>query len=138
MDLQPLWSEALSRMVQISVLLFGALMVLAFAVIWVYRQLMKDRVIILEQKRQLFDLANRDALTGLFNRHRLQTLLPQKLAALQQGSIHSLAAVILDIDHFKSFNDRFGHDVGDLVLNQVGKAFQSMCGLVVFRLSSGR
>ncbi|MBT9368656.1 diguanylate cyclase [Rhizobium sp. CSW-27] len=58
--------------------------------------------------------ALRDHLTGLHNRRHAQNILPDLLSAQTCGGVAALA--ILDIDHFKSFNDRFGHQVGDEVL----------------------
>lgn len=60
----------------------------------------------------------RDGLTGLFNRHFMETALERELrrAARQQTSI---AVLMADVDHFKKFNDEFGHEAGDSVLRQV-------------------
>jgi diguanylate cyclase (GGDEF)-like protein len=58
-------------------------------------------------------MAYLDALTGLPNRRALDELLPQLLGRF------SLAMV--DVDHFKKFNDTYGHDAGDQVLRKVGR-----------------
>lgn len=63
-------------------------------------------------------LATRDELTGLDNRRTLQERLEQH-AALAQRSGLPLTAMILDIDHFKSINDRFGHLSGDEAIRTV-------------------
>jgi diguanylate cyclase (GGDEF)-like protein/PAS domain S-box-containing protein len=62
----------------------------------------------------------RDQLTGLFNRRYLEESLERELrrAARKQ---RTLGAIMLDIDHFKRFNDEFGHDAGDAVLRALGK-----------------
>jgi diguanylate cyclase (GGDEF)-like protein len=67
-------------------------------------------------QEQLRDQAERDWLTGLHNRRYFARELA-RLAAEQSGSWLSLA--ILDLDHFKSVNDEFGHEVGDRVLVRV-------------------
>lgn len=74
-------------------------------------------VVVLVQERmqaQLERLANTDALTGIPNRQHFLASLPREL---QPGD----AFIMLDIDHFKSVNDRFGHETGDLVLVSVAK-----------------
>ncbi len=67
-------------------------------------------------QEQLRDQAERDWLTGLYNRRYFAREL-ERLAAEQGGSW--LALAILDLDHFKSVNDDFGHEVGDRVLVRV-------------------
>ncbi|HWI70759.1 MAG TPA: GGDEF domain-containing protein, partial [Baekduia sp.] len=60
-----------------------------------------------------------DALTGLPNRRAVQDALA-RMAAQAGRSGQPLAAIALDLDHFKDVNDRFGHDMGDTVLAHVG------------------
>ena len=63
--------------------------------------------------------ATQDALTGLFNRRHLNDTLPSVLAlALREG--HPLAAVVIDLDHFKAVNDEHGHHAGDVLLAAFG------------------
>lgn len=64
--------------------------------------------------RQLEDLVATDELTGLFNRRHFLRLSKRELASLRPGREHGLA--LIDLDHFKGINDRFGHAVGDRVL----------------------
>jgi diguanylate cyclase (GGDEF)-like protein len=69
-----------------------------------------------ELERVVFE----DELTGLANRRAFDLKLPQILAAAASaGKAVSLA--MIDVDHFKQANDRFGHGVGDAVLQQVAK-----------------
>lgn len=64
-----------------------------------------------------------DALTGLANRHMLDEHLRSSLiAAMERGT--PLSIFMIDIDHFKKFNDRHGHQVGDQVLRLVAKVLQ--------------
>lgn len=69
-------------------------------------------------------LALFDALTGLRNHRALQGILLQELAA---GAAQSLpvSVIMLDIDHFRRFNEMYGHDVGDRALRGVAGAIQS-------------
>ncbi len=66
----------------------------------------------------------RDPLTGLFNRRYMaETLERERYRALRQGL--SFGVIMIDIDHFKRYNDRFGHEAGDLVLQELGKFLQT-------------
>lgn len=67
--------------------------------------------------------ATQDALTGLFNRRHLNESLPGQLA-LAGREQWPLAAVVIDLDHFKQVNDRHGHGVGDQVLAGFGRLLQ--------------
>jgi diguanylate cyclase (GGDEF)-like protein len=64
--------------------------------------------------------ATRDELTGLFNRRHLNNTLPA-MWALAQREGKPLAAVIIDLDHFKRVNDEHGHDAGDRLLAAFGR-----------------
>jgi diguanylate cyclase (GGDEF)-like protein len=67
---------------------------------------------------QLFELANRDALTGLFNRHRFEEELDQFLSrARRYGATGTL--LVLDLDRLKPINDALGHATGDEMLRAV-------------------
>jgi diguanylate cyclase (GGDEF)-like protein len=68
--------------------------------------------------------ANNDALTGLPNKRATDDTL-KRMVAQASRSITPLSALMLDLDHFKQINDRFGHDKGDDVLAAVGAALQS-------------
>jgi diguanylate cyclase (GGDEF)-like protein len=61
----------------------------------------------------------RDSVTGLFNRRYLEETLEREVhRSVRTGQ--SLGIVMLDLDHFKTFNDTFGHDAGDTLLQSVG------------------
>jgi len=62
--------------------------------------------------------ASTDALTGLHNRRFFQDQLNRDFAQARRHRRH-LAVIMLDIDHFKSFNDTYGHGMGDRVLTTV-------------------
>ncbi|CAA7614352.1 Diguanylate cyclase [Magnetospirillum sp. LM-5] len=63
-------------------------------------------------------LAQHDALTGLFNRRKLDETLECEFARSQRFE-NAISVILLDIDHFKSVNDIFGHQVGDAVLRHL-------------------
>ncbi|MEC4986084.1 MAG: diguanylate cyclase [Oscillatoria sp. PMC 1068.18] len=65
----------------------------------------------------------RDPLTGLYNRRYLQESLEREIHRASRQK-QSLGVVMLDIDHFKKFNDTWGHEAGDTVLREIGKLLQ--------------
>ena len=79
----------------------------------------------LQLRDRLTNLAIRDPLTGLLNRRSLD----QKLNCLRNGT-DGLPAVLMmiDIDHFKRFNDDYGHDAGDFVMTQVAAILLEVIG----------
>jgi diguanylate cyclase (GGDEF)-like protein/PAS domain S-box-containing protein len=77
----------------------------------------------LKLREMLHEQATRDPLTGLFNRRYLSDTLPRELNyARRQNTKTSIA--MLDIDHFKQFNDTFGHEAGDLMLRELGNVLR--------------
>ena len=77
----------------------------------------------LKLKEELHYQSTRDPLTGLFNRRYLEETLERELARAARNRT-SLGVVMIDIDHFKTFNDTFGHRAGDLVLREVAALLQ--------------
>ena len=72
----------------------------------------------------LREQALRDPLTGLWNRRALEERFAVE-RAYHASSGQPLALVLLDLDHFKRINDRYGHAVGDAVLREVGAALRN-------------
>jgi diguanylate cyclase (GGDEF)-like protein/PAS domain S-box-containing protein len=64
--------------------------------------------------------STRDPLTGLFNRRYMEETL-ERLICRSQAQAGCLGIIMIDIDRFKSFNDRYGHAIGDLVLREVAQ-----------------
>lgn len=75
-------------------------------------------------KARLAHLAVHDELTGLYNYRYLHTRLNEEFKRAERYR-DPLACAMVDIDHFKLFNDRFGHDVGDKVLREVAARLRS-------------
>ncbi|KAF4533693.1 hypothetical protein B566_EDAN005742 [Ephemera danica] len=69
---------------------------------------------------ELRQQAIRDPLTGLFNRRYLNETLPREIHRAMRDQT-SLAVVMIDLDHFKRFNDEWGHEAGDAVLTGAAK-----------------
>lgn len=61
----------------------------------------------------------RDALTGLFNRRYLEESLEREISRAERKQ-QNVGIIMLDVDHFKRFNDTFGHDAGDTLLRELG------------------
>lgn len=81
-----------------------------------------------EQKRLKHELeyaASRDPLTSLWNRRHFQVVL-EKVHEQKRRHDVDFSLLILDIDHFKSINDRFGHDKGDEVLVLLARTLKNM------------
>ncbi|HNP72145.1 MAG TPA: diguanylate cyclase [Kouleothrix sp.] len=66
----------------------------------------------------------RDPLTGLFNRRYMEESFEREVSRASRSG-YPIGVLMLDIDHFKHFNDTFGHDAGDMLLREVGAALQA-------------
>jgi len=75
---------------------------------------------LIENQQRLDQMAHHDQLTGLPNRHYLQTFLPEAIDTARQQQC-MLAVVFLDLDRFKHINDTRGHETGDHLLQEVAR-----------------
>jgi len=71
------------------------------------------------EKEKYLQLANTDELTGLFNMRYFKGILQIECQIAKRDKSRSFCIVICDIDHFKKFNDKYGHLVGDTILTKV-------------------
>ncbi len=101
-----------------SVIWFVALLGLGFG----YVKLARSEAARIQAEKQILQLAHFDSLTGLVNRNLFQDRLTQALAMVNREG-RKVAILYIDLDHFKSINDRFGHEAGDAVLKEVGACF---------------
>jgi len=83
---------------------------------------------------ELIDLAIYDSLTGFFNRRHFCAVLDEELGKTAEAT--PLSLLMLDLDHFKQINDRYGHPVGDQVLGVVARIIRECTptGLPIGRL----
>ena len=79
----------------------------------------------LQLREKLTSLAIRDPLTGLFNRRHLDETL-QRWAV--EHWLDPVTCLMIDIDYFKRFNDEYGHDAGDMVMQHVGQTIRDIVG----------
>ena len=73
-------------------------------------------------REKLADQSLRDSLTGLFNRRYTEETLEREIARAKREAA-ALGVLMLDLDHFKRFNDDFGHDAGDTALREAANVF---------------
>ncbi len=82
--------------------------------LWIYEDVTHER----QTAEQLVYLAERDALTGLYNRHRFQQELGRTMLECDRHQMHC-AVMFFDLDEFKTINDTYGHRAGDALLIRV-------------------
>lgn len=75
-------------------------------------------ILLKEANQKLNYMSSHDPLTDLLNRRSFELLAKQKMETANQFEIDAVL-VIMDIDHFKNINDKFGHPIGDMVLKEV-------------------
>lgn len=73
--------------------------------------------------RSLAEVSVRDPLTGLYNRRHFDDVVEVELARARRAR-SNLCLAIIDVDHFKKYNDRYGHQAGDRVLRAVAEALR--------------
>ena len=76
-------------------------------------------------RQELHERSVRDPLTGLWNRRWFMDHAGRELAAAQRDG-RPVSVIMVDVDHFKRFNDQHGHDAGDLVLREMGTILHRM------------
>ena len=75
-------------------------------------------------KKQIEKLSITDQLTNLYNRHKLEKSFIKEISRATRYR-HSLSMILLDIDHFKSVNDTYGHDIGDETLKSMANILKN-------------
>ena len=103
-----------------ALLVAGATGLLCMGILWLSYLLGKQLRLRQLAERELAELAATDGLTGLANRRRLDMVLKQEWARSARSD-SPLSMLMIDVDHFKAFNDRHGHYGGDVALRNVAK-----------------
>jgi diguanylate cyclase (GGDEF)-like protein len=90
----------------------------------VVRMRVRNQVELKQARDQLTQLATTDGLTGLANRRHFDAVLVREYAR-QARTNEKLSLIMLDVDHFKAYNDTFGHSAGDACLRAVAGAVEA-------------
>lgn len=78
------------------------------------------------ERHELFTLASRDGLTGLYNIRQFRMMLQRYYRESKNRKL-PLSIILLDIDHFKNINDTYGHPIGDQVLKKIARIMETCC-----------
>lgn len=87
-------------------------------------ELLRAKAALETKNGELEKISTTDCLTHLYNRGKIQSALVAELERVRRYKGH-LAIIMADIDHFKSINDTYGHQVGDVVLINIARLFRS-------------
>ena len=101
-----------------ALVLGGILVVLCVGTLAMFFTLKHELVQRVAAQKALSDLASKDDLTGLLNRRRFFEIAEARFADPQASAV---SVLMIDADHFKSYNDRYGHVAGDAVLAALGR-----------------
>ncbi|PYC00593.1 deoxyribonuclease [Pseudomonas protegens] len=110
-----------------ALLISGATGALCIALFWLTWQLCRELRRRQDAEQELARLAAVDALTGLANRRTLDQVMNNEWARARRTN-QPLSLLMVDVDHFKSFNDRFGHPLGDQALRAVAQNIGTCAG----------
>jgi len=114
-------SEVFSAWKRTAVLVSAATGVLCIGILWLTLLLGRELQRRHSAERSLEELAATDSLTGLPNRRQLDQVLRREWARAQRNQ-RPIAVLMIDVDHFRSFNERHGHAGGDEALRRVADA----------------
>lgn len=89
-----------------------------------FRNLKSERDTASAEREEMRVLAETDTLTGLHNRRGFVARAQLAIGQAQQTG-QGVALILFDIDHFKRINDKFGHDIGDMVLERLGETLRT-------------
>lgn len=118
------WREDLIKTGLVLLMLIAGLAGFGALVLAQLRRRMRVEEEIGRAHQAMRDMALSDSLTGIANRRRLDQTLPEEIKRARRNG-GTLALVMLDVDHFKRYNDTYGHAAGDECLRQVAAVIQA-------------
>ena len=89
----------------------------------VERELIQQKID--SEKQAFYELSIKDSLTGLYNRTYMNDTVPRLFSHHNRGLLKDIALLMIDLDHFKSVNDTYGHNTGDIVLKRTADVIKS-------------
>ena len=95
----------------------------SFAMLTDINERKKMELLLEESNRRLTELSNQDSLTGIANRRCFDATLEHEYSRLSRSN-SKLSIILFDIDHFKEYNDYYGHVMGDECLRQIGRVLE--------------
>lgn len=112
------WRQDMLRSVVVVGILVVGMLVFGFGLLRQIRANVRSEAALRQAHDELQLLTLKDSLTGLGNRRQFDTLLPLELARAQRSG-QPLSLLMIDVDHFKAYNDHYGHPAGDRCLQAV-------------------
>lgn len=107
-----------------ALLIGSATLLLCLGLLWLTWLLLRELHLRHSAERELAALASTDPMTGLANRRTLDRTLDLEWRRAQRTG-HPVSLIMIDIDHFKSFNDSYGHQAGDEAIRQVAQVIKA-------------
>jgi len=95
----------------------------SFAMLTDINERKKMELLLEESNQRLSELSNKDSLTGIANRRCFDSTLEHEYSRLSRSN-SKLSIILFDIDHFKEYNDYYGHVMGDECLRKIGRALE--------------
>jgi diguanylate cyclase (GGDEF)-like protein len=106
----------------VSAIAFGVMLCIYLIIYYFYKAIIYRDMQIASKTKELEEMAKKDALTGAYNRHYLDSRFADDIDSLGDKT---LSVMMIDIDYFKMINDNYGHQEGDKVLIALSKHIQS-------------
>jgi len=122
-----IWQQNLVRSALFVLMVIVALLLCTAALIRQIRHGQRTEAELRNAHAALQKLAMQDSLTGLANRRQMDAALPDEIGRARRNG-RPLGLIMLDIDHFKRFNDLYGHPAGDECIKAVGQAVLGCVG----------